>query len=86
MALSVLALRDPRRVRAVHPHPSSRDAALRAPQDGGQLVTGAGNWASESFGGRKVGVILLVLLGLTAGQGVVWYQGQFQALNFMTST
>src|SRR4029079_19707636 len=44
----------------------------------------AGNWASESFGGRKVGVILLVLLGLTAGQGVVWYQGQFQALNFMT--
>jgi len=29
-------------------------------------------------------VILLVLLGLTAGQGVVWYQGQFQALNFMT--
>jgi MFS family permease len=49
-----------------------------------QSVTGAGNWASESFGGRKVGVILLVLLGLTAGQGVVWYQGQFQALNFMT--
>ncbi|MFN2520292.1 MAG: hypothetical protein ABR525_04520, partial [Candidatus Limnocylindria bacterium] len=26
----------------------------------------------------------LVLIGLTAGQGVVWYQGQFQALNFMT--
>ena len=25
-----------------------------------------------------------MLLGLTAGQGVVWYQGQFQALNFMT--
>ena len=50
----------------------------------GQSVTGAGNWASESFGGRKIGVILLVLLGLTAGQGVVWYQGQFQALNFMT--
>jgi MFS family permease len=49
-----------------------------------QSVTGAGNWASESFGGRKIGVILLVLLGLTAGQGVVWYQGQFQALNFMT--
>jgi MFS family permease len=50
----------------------------------GQSVTGAGNWASESFSGRKVGVIFLVLLGLTAGQGVVWYQGQFQALNFMT--
>ena len=50
----------------------------------GQSVTGVGKWASESFGGRKIGVILLVLLGLTAGQGVVWYQGQFQALNFMT--
>jgi MFS family permease len=50
----------------------------------GQSVTGAGSWASQSFGGRKIGVILLVLLGLTAGQGVVWYQGQFQALNFMT--
>jgi MFS family permease len=50
-----------------------------------QTVTGAGNWAKESFSGRKVGVILLVLLGLTAGQGVVWYQGQFQANFFMTT-
>jgi MFS family permease len=31
-----------------------------------------------------VGVILLVLIGMTAGQAVVWYQGQFQALNFLT--
>src|SRR5437870_1372289 len=50
-----------------------------------QSVTGAGNWASEAFSGRKVGTILLVLLGLTAGQGVVWYQGQFQANFFMTT-
>src|SRR5947209_10858373 len=49
-----------------------------------QSVTGAGNWASEAFSGRKIPTILLVLLGLTAGQGVVWYQGQFQALNFLT--
>ncbi|HUQ41783.1 MAG TPA: MFS transporter [Candidatus Limnocylindrales bacterium] len=49
----------------------------------GQTVTGAGNWASESFSGRKIGTIALVLLGLTAGQGVVWYQGQFQANFFM---
>ena len=48
-----------------------------------KIVTGAGNWASESFSGRKVGTILLVLIGLTAGQGVVWYQGQFQANFFM---
>ena len=52
---------------------------------GGQAVTGAGNWAKESFSGRKIGTILLVLLGLTAGQGVVWYQGQFQANFFMTT-
>jgi MFS family permease len=50
-----------------------------------QTVTGAGNWASESFSGRKIGTIALVLLGLTAGQGVVWYQGQFQANFFMTT-
>jgi MFS family permease len=48
-----------------------------------KIVTGAGNWASESFSGRKIGTIALVLLGLTAGQGVVWYQGQFQANFFM---
>ncbi len=50
-----------------------------------QSVTGAGNWAKESFSGRKIGTIALVLLGLTAGQGVVWYQGQFQANFFMTT-
>src|SRR5438552_148089 len=50
-----------------------------------QAVTGAGNWASEAFSGNKILVILLVLLGLTAGQGVVWYQGQFQANFFMTT-
>src|SRR5207245_620515 len=50
-----------------------------------QSVTGAGNWASEAFSGRKIGTILLVLIGLTAGQGVVWYQGQFQANFFMTT-
>ncbi|MEP7003349.1 MAG: MFS transporter [Chloroflexota bacterium] len=51
----------------------------------GNNVTGAGNWAKESFSGRKIGTIALVLFGLTAGQGVVWYQGQFQANFFMTS-
>ncbi len=38
----------------------------------------------ESFGdpaNRKL--IILALLGMTAGQAVVWYQGQFQALFFM---
>ena len=50
----------------------------------GETSTSTASWANDSFSGRKIGVILLVLLGLTAGQGVVWYQGQFQALNFMT--
>ena len=38
----------------------------------------------ESFGSWKIAsVILLVLFGMTAGQAVVWYQGQFQALFFL---
>ena len=41
---------------------------------------------SESFGQWKNGkIILLALLGLTAGQGVVWYTGQFYALFFLTA-
>ena len=38
----------------------------------------------ESFGDRKnARLILLALFGATAGQAVVWYQGQFQALFFL---
>jgi MFS family permease len=38
----------------------------------------------ESFGSWKSAKgILLVLFGMTAGQAVVWYQGQFQALFFL---
>ena len=38
----------------------------------------------ESFGDpRNRKLILLALFGMTAGQAVVWYQGQFQALFFM---
>ena len=51
----------------------------------GETAKTTGSWAKESFSGRKIGTIALVLLGLTAGQGVVWYQGQFQANFFMTS-
>jgi MFS family permease len=51
----------------------------------GETTTNTASWAKESFSGRKVGTIALVLLGLTAGQGVVWYQGQFQANFFMTT-
>ena len=41
---------------------------------------------SESFGQwRNLKIVILALLGLTAGQGVVWYSGQFYALFFLTS-
>ena len=38
----------------------------------------------ESFGdSRNAKLILLALFGATAGQAVIWYQGQFQALFFL---
>lgn len=41
----------------------------------------------ESFGSRRNWkVILLALFGATAGQGVVWYTGQFYALYFLQNT
>jgi len=40
---------------------------------------------SESFGQWKnLKVVILALFGLTAGQAVVWYTGQFYALFFLT--
>ncbi len=42
---------------------------------------------SEAFGNWRNGhIVLLALLGLTAGQAVVWYTGQFYALFFLTQT
>jgi MFS family permease len=42
---------------------------------------------SEAFGNWSNGrIVLLSLLGLTAGQAVVWYTGQFYALFFLTQT
>jgi len=41
---------------------------------------------SESFGQWKnAKIVVLALFGLVAGQGVVWYTGQFYALFFLTS-
>jgi MFS family permease len=41
---------------------------------------------AESFGQWKnLKVVILALLGLTAGQAVVWYCGQFYALFFLTT-
>jgi hypothetical protein len=38
---------------------------------------------SASASGRTLKIVLLALLGLTAGQAVVWYTGQFYALFFL---
>jgi MFS family permease len=42
------------------------------------------NPLKESFGNRRnLKFVLLALFGATAGQGVVWYTGQFYALTFL---
>ncbi|HKT98148.1 MAG TPA: MFS transporter [Paraburkholderia sp.] len=42
---------------------------------------------SEAFGQwRNLKVVILALIGVTAGQAVVWYTGQFYALFFLTQT
>jgi MFS family permease len=41
----------------------------------------------ESFGKKEnLGLVLLALFGATAGQGVVWYTGQFYAMTFIEKT
>ena len=48
--------------------------------------TGSKAPLSEAFGNWRNGrIALLALLGLTMGQGVVWYTGQFYALFFLQS-
>src|SRR5204862_3921595 len=42
---------------------------------------------TESFGQWKnLKIVILALIGLTAGQAVVWYTGQFYALFFLTQS
>ncbi len=41
---------------------------------------------TESFFTKNGKIVLLALLGATAGQAVVWYAGQFYALFFITQT
>jgi MFS family permease len=40
----------------------------------------------KDIGSKNWGLIALALFGATAGQGVVWYTGQFYALFFVTKT
>lgn len=48
---------------------------------------GAKNPLKESFGNwENLKMVLIALFGVTAGQGVVWYTGQFFAMNFTKVT
>ncbi|WP_238387829.1 MFS transporter, partial [Pararcticibacter amylolyticus] len=50
----------------------------------GKIVS---NPLKESFGKKEnLKMVLLALFGATAGQGVVWYTGQFYALSFIQKT
>jgi len=45
------------------------------------------NPIKESFGNKEnLTLVLIALFGLTAGQGVVWYTGQFYAMTFLEKT
>jgi MHS family proline/betaine transporter-like MFS transporter len=45
------------------------------------------NPIKESFGKKEnLRMVLIALFGITAGQGVVWYTGQFYALSFIQKT
>lgn len=45
------------------------------------------NPIKESFGKKEnLRMVLIALFGITAGQGVVWYTGQFYALSFIQNT
>ncbi len=45
------------------------------------------NPIKESFGNKEnLKLVLIALFGATAGQGVVWYTGQFYALSFIQKT
>jgi MFS family permease len=56
-------------------------AEMRAQGRGSKapLTESFGNWANAR-------IVLMVLFGSTAAQGVVWYAGQFYALYFLTTT
>jgi len=61
---------------------TSESPVFRKMKQEGRLSTAP---LTESFGRRKnLKLVVLALLGLTMGQAVVWYTGQFYALFFLT--
>ena len=84
LADPVPGLARPAGVLGLHPAEAERVAGLPADEVGGQgskrrSRDSFANWPNNKF-------VLLALFGATAGQGVVWYTGQFYALFFLTIT
>ena len=55
---------------------------LKAAGNASTVAASRTAWATR----RNWGLILLALFGATAGQAVVWYQGQFQARTYLEGT
>ena len=68
----------------VDPDATARVAGVRAHQGRGQDVEGAADRSVRQW--KNLKIVLLALFGLTAGQAVVWYTGQFYSLFFLTQT
>jgi Na+/melibiose symporter-like transporter len=84
LARAVLALARPAGLLGLHPAQAARVAGVPEDEGRGQ---GSKSPLTDSFlryPNNKY--VLLALLGATAGQGVVWYTGQFYALFFLTIT
>jgi MFS family permease len=64
---------------ALHESPLFQKMKAEGKQSKAPIKESFGNW-------KNAKVVLLALFGLTAGQAVVWYTGQFYALFFLTQT
>src|SRR5437899_10848768 len=62
-----------------------QESALYAKMKAGGKISK--NPIKESFGKKEnLKLVLLALFGAAAGQGVIWYTGQFYALSFIQKT
>ena len=84
LARAVPGLSLPLDLLRLHSLEAQRVADLGEDERGGQRVQTAAYQFLLQIPNNKY--VLLALLGATAGQGVVWYTGQFYALFFLTIT
>ena len=84
LAHSVPGVGRPADLLGLHPAEAQRIAGLPADEGRGQGIKAPLTDSFLRYPNNKY--VLLALLGATAGQGVVWYTGQFYALFFLTIT